>query len=110
MPVTLPRSKPNHDAASMYWRQFANDTNRHPKIVDDERAVEVVFRLEEEEPSTQPSRMPSLGRRMTVTAVGTRMSVTASLAAQEDAAAQKLLTDAGVEAQDFGARFSFQAP
>ncbi|KAK1810232.1 hypothetical protein LTR12_015415 [Friedmanniomyces endolithicus] len=98
---------------SCYWalykyaRYFAK---KHPKIVDDERAVEVVFRLEEEEPSTQPSRMPSLGRRMTVTAVGTRMSVTASLAAQEDAAAQKLLTDAGVEAQDFGARFSFQAP
>ncbi|KAK0873961.1 hypothetical protein LTS02_000342 [Friedmanniomyces endolithicus] len=98
---------------SCYWalykyaRYFAK---KHPKIVDDERAVEVVFRLEEEEPSTQPSRMPRLGRRMTVTAVGTRMSVTASLAAQEDAAAQKLLTDAGVEAQDFGARFSFQAP
>jgi len=44
---------------------------------------------------------------MTVTAIGTRVSVTASLAAQEDAAAQKSLTDAGVEAQDFGARFRF---
>ncbi|TKA48263.1 hypothetical protein B0A54_01756 [Friedmanniomyces endolithicus] len=95
--------------ASCYWalykyaRYFAK---KHPKIVDDERAVEVVFRLEEE-PSTQPSRMPSLGRRMTVTAIGTRMNVTASLAAQEDAAAQELWTDAGVEAQDFGARFRF---
>ncbi|KAK0309376.1 hypothetical protein LTR01_004483 [Friedmanniomyces endolithicus] len=93
--------------ASCYWalykyaRYFAK---KHPKIVDDERAVEVVFRLEEE-PSTQPSRLPSLGRRLTVTAIGTRVSVTASLAAQEDAAAQELWTDAGVEAQDFGVRF-----
>jgi len=41
---------------------------------------------------------------MTVTAVGTRMSIV-----HEGTASQKVLIDAGVAAQDFGARFSFQA-
>ncbi|KAI6817667.1 glycosyl transferase [Hortaea werneckii] len=54
-----------------YARYFAK---RHPKVIEDERAVEVVLRLEEQPPSpTRPSIGESQGRRMTVTAVGMRL-------------------------------------
>ncbi|TKA72202.1 hypothetical protein B0A55_06967 [Friedmanniomyces simplex] len=88
---------------SCYWALY-----KHPKVTEDAKAVEVVFRLEEEQPPLQPSRTASFGRRMTITAVGTRLSVAASVAAQKSAA-QKDLTDACVAAQDFGARFSLDA-
>jgi hypothetical protein len=45
-----------------YARYFAR---RHPKIVDDEKAVEMVLRLEE-----QNSALGNLGRRLAVTAAG----------------------------------------
>ena len=44
---------------------------RHPKIIEDEKAVEVVLRLEE---STPKKTEQGLGRRLTVTAVGSRLS------------------------------------
>ncbi|KAK5727941.1 hypothetical protein LTR17_012364 [Elasticomyces elasticus] len=92
---------------SCYWalykyaRYFAK---KHPKVIEDEKAVEVIFRLEESKESKeeQPSDLhltqtSSRGRRMTVTAVGTRLSI---------ATPQNLthveLADAGIEAQDFG--------
>ena len=64
---------------SCYWslykyaRYFAK---RHPKVIEDEKAVEVVLRLEESSPvlSNPGGRKPSQGRRMTVTAVGTRLN------------------------------------
>jgi hypothetical protein len=46
---------------------------RHPKIIEDEKAIEVVLRLEE---TTRPTTgTDSNGRRFTVTAIGSRVSV-----------------------------------
>ena len=45
---------------------------RHPKVIEDEKAVGVVLRLEEQAPVQ--SRHGSVARRMTVTAIGTRIS------------------------------------
>lgn len=42
-------------------------------MIEDEKAVDVVVRLAEQSPV--PSRQGSLARRMTVTAIGTRLSV-----------------------------------
>jgi hypothetical protein len=72
--------------ASCYWsifkyaRYFAK---RHLKVVEDEKAVEVILRLEEEidedgsqtELDKRLSEAHSQGRRMTVTAVSTRTSI-----------------------------------
>ncbi|KAH7126079.1 nucleotide-diphospho-sugar transferase [Dactylonectria macrodidyma] len=67
-------------ALSCYWaifkyaRYFAN---RHPKVVEDENAVEIVLRLEDttNSPVTPDQTPQSNGRRMTVTRIITRMSV-----------------------------------
>lgn len=62
------------NVASCYWslykyaRYFAK---RHPKVIEDEKAVEVVIRLEEE----QQSPGCGLGRRVTVRTVGGRPSI-----------------------------------
>jgi hypothetical protein len=59
------------NVASCYWslykyaRYFAK---RHPKVIEDEKAVEVVIRLEEEQASPECG----LGRRLTVRTIGTR--------------------------------------
>jgi hypothetical protein len=59
------------NVASCYWslykyaRYFAK---RHPKVIEDEKAVEVVIRLEEEQAGPECG----LGRRMTVRTIGTR--------------------------------------
>lgn len=59
------------NVASCYWSLYKYAkyfAKRHPKIVEDEKAVEVVLRLEETPAShLQPSE--SRGRRMTVTAI-----------------------------------------
>ncbi|KAK0263121.1 hypothetical protein LTR35_017601 [Friedmanniomyces endolithicus] len=52
-----------------YARYFAK---RHPKVIEDEQAVGVVLRLEEQAPVQ--SKHGSLARIMTVTASGTKMS------------------------------------
>jgi len=44
---------------------------RHPKIIEDEKAIEVVLRLEETSRSTTGTN--DNGRRFTVTAVGSRL-------------------------------------
>ncbi|KAF7556399.1 hypothetical protein G7Z17_g1456 [Cylindrodendrum hubeiense] len=69
---------------SCYWAIFKYAkyfANRHPKVVEDENAVEIVLRLEDTTGQTVPvpgvlSSVLSQGRRMTVTTVITRMSVT----------------------------------
>ena len=49
----------------------ANSPSRHPKIIEDEKAIEVVLRLEEK---PQPAAgIDDHGRRFTVTAVGSRL-------------------------------------
>jgi hypothetical protein len=61
------------NVASCYWslykyaRYFAK---RHPKVIEDEKAVEVVIRLEEDQKAPESG----LGRRMTVRTVGARPS------------------------------------
>jgi hypothetical protein len=61
------------NVASCYWslykyaRYFAK---RHPKVIEDEKAVEVVIRLEEDKGA--PAN--GLGRRMTVRTIGSRPS------------------------------------
>lgn len=45
--------------------------HRHPKIIEDEKAIEVVLRLEED-PALADSA-EGMGRRLTVTAVGSHM-------------------------------------
>ncbi|KAJ9112854.1 hypothetical protein QFC19_000409 [Naganishia cerealis] len=57
--------------ASCYWSIWKYATyfaKRHPKIIEDEKAIDVVLRLEE--PNLQPSAQ---GRRMTVAAIGSRL-------------------------------------
>ncbi|KAJ4375726.1 hypothetical protein N0V86_007259 [Didymella sp. IMI 355093] len=72
------------NVASCYWYVFIDDTltssdktrslwkyaryfaKRHPKVVEDEKAVEVIVRLEED----AATRSSGLGRRMTVKTVG----------------------------------------
>lgn len=62
------------NVASCYWslykyaRYFAK---RHPKVVEDEKAVEVIIRLEEETAAAKYG----IGRRMTVRTIGTRSQV-----------------------------------
>ncbi|EMC96347.1 glycosyltransferase family 2 protein [Baudoinia panamericana UAMH 10762] len=51
-----------------YAKYFAK---RHPKVIEDERAVEVVLRLDERRPANTAEAMS--GRRMTVGAVGLRL-------------------------------------
>src|SRR5690242_12026248 len=64
------------NVASCYWslykyaRYFAQ---RHPKVIEDEKAVEVIVRLEE----TQMAGAGGLGRRLTVRTVGARQPVNA---------------------------------
>jgi len=52
-----------------------NNYSRHPKIIEDEKAVEVVLRLEE---SALKKNEQGLGRRLAVTAVGSRLSYVAT--------------------------------
>ncbi|KAJ9662113.1 hypothetical protein H2201_006221 [Coniosporium apollinis] len=121
------------NVASCYWslykyaRYFAR---RHPKVIEDEKAVEVVLRLEETAPRPGLDPDPALspvssseipadqpGRRMTVMAVNVRRSTAHSLEAEqrlnvglpaapppgtEMARVESLrVEDAAVEAQDF---------
>ncbi|KAF2634718.1 hypothetical protein P280DRAFT_463075 [Massarina eburnea CBS 473.64] len=61
------------NVASCYWslwkyaRYFAK---RHPKVIEDEKAVEVVVRLEED----AAAKESGLGRRVTVRTIGSRVS------------------------------------
>ncbi|OQN97248.1 hypothetical protein B0A48_16790 [Cryoendolithus antarcticus] len=57
--------------ASCYYSLYKYATyfsKRHPKIIEDEKAVEIVMRLEEHSATN-----PSQGRRLTIEAVGTRL-------------------------------------
>ncbi|KAK7418148.1 hypothetical protein QQX98_004123 [Neonectria punicea] len=75
------------NVASCYWAIFKYGryfANRHPKVIEDENAVEIVLRLEEttEKETAAPGdtiRAPSQGRRMTVTSVITKMSVSGDI-------------------------------
>ncbi|TKA73615.1 hypothetical protein B0A49_07953 [Cryomyces minteri] len=76
------------NVASCYWSLYKYAkyfAKRHPKIIEDEKAVEVVLRLEEsgaeaaatvlDKETGLPKPSVEGGRRMTITAVGTRLSV-----------------------------------
>lgn len=59
------------NVGSCYWSLYKYATyfaKRHPKIIEDERAVNVVMRMEESSNSTEKE-----GRRMTVTAIGAQL-------------------------------------
>ena len=62
------------NVASCYWslykyaRYFAK---RHPKVIEDEKAVEVIVRLEETQMTVGADNAGGLGRRLTVRTVGT---------------------------------------
>jgi hypothetical protein len=67
------------NVASCYWsiykyaRYFAQ---RYPKIVEDEKAVEVVLMMEEaDRVDSIPHSFGSQGRRFTVTAIAARLDV-----------------------------------
>ncbi|KAL8642740.1 MAG: hypothetical protein Q9226_008474, partial [Calogaya cf. arnoldii] len=74
-----------------YAKYFAK---RHPKVIEDEKAVAVVLRLEEEAYTTSEKAMivashpdidsaSQIGRRFTVTAVGTNLSSVTEQATQQ---------------------------
>jgi hypothetical protein len=66
------------NVASCYWAIYKYATyfaNRHPKIIEDEKAVNVVLQLEEEEFEDDEVVLPVGGRRMSVTAVGSQVDV-----------------------------------
>ncbi|CAN9271381.1 unnamed protein product [Alternaria alternata] len=59
------------NVASCYWSLYKYAkyfAKRHPKVIEDDKAVEVVIRLEEEKADPECG----LGRRMTVRTIGTR--------------------------------------
>jgi hypothetical protein len=71
MPGTSPKGK--FLRSPINARDMTNtEDNRHPKIIEDEKAVEVVLRLEESTP--KKDEQGGGGRRLTVTAVGSRLS------------------------------------
>ncbi|QKX60961.1 uncharacterized protein TRUGW13939_08107 [Talaromyces rugulosus] len=69
------------NVASCYWsvykyaRYFAK---RHPKVIEDAKAIEVVLRLEEQQKNTT-ERNNTLGRTLTITKVEARRNATASI-------------------------------
>ncbi|TIA39636.1 hypothetical protein D6C78_03146 [Aureobasidium pullulans] len=65
------------NVASCYYAIYKYATyfaNRHPKIIEDDKAVNVVLQLEEEDVDDDPV-LPVGGRRMSVTAVGSQVDV-----------------------------------
>ncbi|KAK5011072.1 hypothetical protein LTR28_005932 [Elasticomyces elasticus] len=72
------------NVTSCYWALFKYAryfARRHPKVIEDAKAVEVVLRLEEhdqEQPSQQHNTEEGGGRRMTVTAIGVRASISSN--------------------------------
>ncbi len=63
--------------ASCYWSLYKYAgyfANRHPKIIEDDKAVDVVLRLEDLAPSPPSSPDFGRGRRMTLTAVGSQFT------------------------------------
>ncbi|KAI4726932.1 hypothetical protein E4T49_05382 [Aureobasidium sp. EXF-10728] len=65
------------NVASCYYAMYKYATyfaNRHPKIIEDAKAVNVVLQLEEEDVDDDPV-LPVGGRRMSVTAVGSQVDV-----------------------------------
>ncbi|RAH82465.1 hypothetical protein BO86DRAFT_429428 [Aspergillus japonicus CBS 114.51] len=71
------------NVASCYWSLFKYAryfANRHPKVIEDDKAVEVVLRLEEMPimPSEETKKLPGLGRSLSVTKVRARRPTNAS--------------------------------
>ncbi|PYI28976.1 hypothetical protein BP00DRAFT_480020 [Aspergillus indologenus CBS 114.80] len=71
------------NVASCYWSLFKYAryfANRHPKVIEDDKAVEVVLRLEEMPimPSEETKKLPGLGRTFSVTKVRARRPTNAS--------------------------------
>ncbi|KAK6006145.1 hypothetical protein QM012_006555 [Aureobasidium pullulans] len=65
------------NVASCYYAIYKYATyfaTRHPKIIEDDKAVNVVLQLEEEDVNDDPV-LPAGGRRMSVTAVGSQVEV-----------------------------------
>jgi len=63
------------NVGSCYWSLYkyaAYFATRHPKIVEDERAVDVVLRMEESN-TAKSAAAGGDGRRMTVTAIGSQL-------------------------------------
>ena len=116
------------NVASCYWSIYKYATyfaKRHPKIIEDEKAIEIVLRIEEKgqdatTKATQRVRMSldtlaegkragsesgeiGLRRQLTVTAVGTRLKSGAQLgeAEKENKAVQKDLEAGNIEMRDF---------
>jgi hypothetical protein len=59
------------------WKYASYFAKRHPKIVEDEKAIEVVLRLEETAPAGKDNAANNGGgggRRLTVTTIGSRVS------------------------------------
>jgi hypothetical protein len=69
MQSTLPRGNVRHVQIVVPLRL---NVPRHPKIIEDEKAIEVVLRLEET--SRPAAGTDDNGRRFTVTAIGSRLS------------------------------------
>jgi hypothetical protein len=68
------------NVASCYYAIFKYATyfaTRHPKIIEDDKAVNVVLQLEEEDVEDDPV-LPIGGRRMSVTAIGSQVDVPSS--------------------------------
>jgi hypothetical protein len=71
------RQKVNHyhPPTPTHERSTNNKIFRHPKIVEDEKAIEVVLRLEETAPAKDKNAPAGGGgRRLTVTTIGSRVS------------------------------------
>jgi hypothetical protein len=69
MQDTLPRGIIRHVQIAVL---LTLNISRHPKMIEDEKAIEVVLRLEET--LRPPAATDDSGRRLTVTAIGSRLS------------------------------------
>ena len=61
------------NVGSCYWSLYSYAkyfARRHPKIIEDEKAVDIVLRMEESSPTEAPKEG---GRRMSVTAIGSQL-------------------------------------
>lgn len=93
------------NVASCYWslykyaRYFAK---RHPKVIEDEKAVEVIVRLEENEMAASVGA-GGLGRSLTVRTVGARQTPNDCDRDREDIDPFEQAEAEGIEAVDYAA-------
>jgi hypothetical protein len=74
VPQVSPKNSSLLTTLRSLWKYARYFAKRHPKVVEDEKAIEVIIRLEEEEEAASASTGHGVGRRMTVRTIATTRS------------------------------------